>query len=225
MLKKLIGLKETIRLKLRKKYIRLTCNIRRRKLKNLDFTIISNNCWAGFIYQSYGLKYTTPTIGLFIMPDDYIKFITNLKKYLNLKLDFIAPEKSKWYAIVNNFHNYGKYPVAKLGDIEIFFMHYSSNEIAEKKWNERKERINFKKIIYKFSDMNFCTENNIIDFQKLDLKNKICFVSYNKKKLNNEYTFTINKCKKTLKASYEPFGNSHIINIDKFINNIRDDSL
>ncbi|MDE6218484.1 MAG: DUF1919 domain-containing protein, partial [Muribaculaceae bacterium] len=47
---------------------------RRRKLKHNDFTIISNNCWAGTaVYQPFGLKYNTPTVGLFIIDEDYIQ--------------------------------------------------------------------------------------------------------------------------------------------------------
>lgn len=54
------------------------CYKNRRKLKNTEFTIISNNCWGGFIYQKYGLKYQSPTIGLFFMGKDYIKFCSNV---------------------------------------------------------------------------------------------------------------------------------------------------
>ena len=72
---------EGIRLKINK-FFRLTfAKKRNKKLKNKNFTIISNNCWGGMIYESYNLRKDSPTIGLFIMPKDYIKFIKNLKKY------------------------------------------------------------------------------------------------------------------------------------------------
>lgn len=35
------------KLLLRNKYIRSTSNFRKRKINNIDFTIISNNCWGG----------------------------------------------------------------------------------------------------------------------------------------------------------------------------------
>ena len=85
----LLRIIDTIKLKLRKFYIKKTSKIRKRKLNNNDFTIISNNCWAGTIYQSYGLEYNTPTLGLFFMAKDYIKFVSNLKYYINKELVFI----------------------------------------------------------------------------------------------------------------------------------------
>ena len=51
---------------------------RLRRLKRSDFSIISNNCWAGFVYSKFGLEYTTPTIGMGIVDDDYIKFLENM---------------------------------------------------------------------------------------------------------------------------------------------------
>ena len=47
---------ESIRLRwnkyLRKKY----ASSRSKKLINKDFTIISNNCWGGMVYEAYDLK-------------------------------------------------------------------------------------------------------------------------------------------------------------------------
>ena len=45
---------------------------RHKKLTNTNFTIISNNCWGGVIYESYDLPKNTPTAGMFFMADDYI---------------------------------------------------------------------------------------------------------------------------------------------------------
>ena len=57
-----------------------------KKIKDKEFTIISNNCWGGMIYESYGLQKQTPTVGLFIMPDDYIKFLRNLREYVSQEI-------------------------------------------------------------------------------------------------------------------------------------------
>lgn len=48
---------ETIRMKVRRFYMNKTARYRRKRIHQTDFTIISNNCWGGFIYQSYGLDY------------------------------------------------------------------------------------------------------------------------------------------------------------------------
>ena len=49
--------------------------IRRRNLNNVDFTIISNNCWGGICYEYFNMLKNSPTVGLYFYPDDYIKFI------------------------------------------------------------------------------------------------------------------------------------------------------
>ena len=64
----------------------------RKKIKNKNFTIISNNCTAGFIYHDLGLKFLTPTINLFIRTDEYITFANNLEYYLSCSL---IQDKSK----------------------------------------------------------------------------------------------------------------------------------
>ena len=54
---------ETIRLKFRNNiYLPLTSALRRKQLDDENFTIISNNCWGGTIYESYGIKKQSPTV-------------------------------------------------------------------------------------------------------------------------------------------------------------------
>lgn len=211
-------MKEAIRLKIRKYYIAITKRIRRNRINKENFTIISNNCWGGLIYQSYGLEYQTPTIGLFIMPDDYLKFISNLRFYVNQKLVFINPKDSKYYTLLKYKSNWGTYPIGKLHDIEIHFLHYKTDDEARKKWYRRVSRINYNYIIYKFNDQNFCTKEQIDKFMELNLPNKICFVS----KQYRSDTIYIASCSKysSVKASYEPFGNNRFININEFINHL-----
>lgn len=37
--------------RIKKTYITITAPIRRKKLNNTDFSIISNNCWGGDVYR------------------------------------------------------------------------------------------------------------------------------------------------------------------------------
>ena len=208
--------------KIKRLYIRKTSKIRRKKISNSSFTIISNNCWAGFVYQSYGLKYNTPTIGMFFVADDYIKFISNLDYYLSInEFESVEPTKSKWYNQLKNINKYGKYPIARLGDIELHLLHYNSIEDAQLKWNQRKKRINRNKILYKFSEMNLCNEKNIIEFQRKKLKNKICFISKKYKNLVDDNTYVVsNKDRIQINAIDEPIGASKIVDINKVINSL-----
>ena len=85
---------EGIRLRLLSLDRSLFRKIRNKKLVNKEFTIISNNCWGGMIYDSYGLRKNSPTVGMFIMADDYIKFISDLRGNTSKELTFIDPETS-----------------------------------------------------------------------------------------------------------------------------------
>ena len=207
---------EVLRLKLRKYYIKATYKRRKKKINCEDFTIISNNCWAGFVYQSYGIQYNTPTIGLYFLAEDYIKFVYNIKEYLNYELKFIAIKETRNTNIKKELLTY---PIGKLKDIEIHFMHYKTQEEAKEKWERRCKRINWDKILYKFSNQNMCTQKHIEEFMKLPVKNKICFVNKDYKIdgiIHIRQLFN----SKSIKASYEPFGNNRKININNIINNL-----
>lgn len=146
-------------------------------LKNKDFTIISNNCWGGFVYQRYDLVYNTPFIGLFIFASDYIKLLKNFKKYIHKELVFINASKSKYIIELKNNNTYNKYPIALLGDVEIHFLHYKDENEAREKWNRRVKRINYDNILIKFSENDLCTPNLIKEFDKVNFDNKICLTA------------------------------------------------
>lgn len=143
----------------------------KKSIKNKDFSIISNNCWAGRAYQYLDMPYLSPTAGLYFFAPDYIKFVSDLKRYLNTPLRFINPEESKYYEEIKKRNQTDK-PIGILDDVEIVFLHYKSKEEAEEKWNRRKERVNYDNIIIKFSRMDLCTEKEIEDFDNLPFENK-----------------------------------------------------
>lgn len=212
---------EGLRLKILTLKRKLPANYRRKKLNKTKFTIISNNCWGGEVYECYNLIKQSPTIGLYFMSKDYIKFIKNIHFYLDLPLKFINPVESKYYDLVKNQKRYGTYPVARLGDIEIFFMHYVSRDQARTKWNRRVKRINWDHILYKFNDQNGCTQEDIDEFIKLPVKNKICFTVHDEY-VKEPYIKLIKspKTHKEIRASYEPFGNNKVVNVNDIINNL-----
>lgn len=151
---------------------------RKKKISNTDFTIICNNCWGGYVYRRYDLPYLSPTIGLYFFADDFIKLCYDLKNYMQKKLIFINSKDSKWYSELrkkNNLH----VPIARLGDIEVIFLHYSSEEEARIKWERRVKRINYDNLIFKFSKMNECTNKDLQKFDELLCNKKICFIPKN----------------------------------------------
>lgn len=80
---------EGLRLKILKYWRIGFADYRKKKLKSTDFTIISNNCWGGMIYESYNLPKESPTVGMFFIAKDYIEFLSDIKGYVNGKLTFI----------------------------------------------------------------------------------------------------------------------------------------
>ena len=75
-------------------------------------------------------------------------------------------------------------------------------------------------MIIKFNDQNRCNYKNVRDFYDLDYKNKLFFTA---KDWNIEEKYIkVNQPfeKEFIKASYEPFGASKYIDINKYINDI-----
>lgn len=146
---------------------------------NRKFSIISNNCWGGLVYQYFGLPYTSPTIGLFFMDDDYIKFLECLDYYLEQPLKFISIEKSRYKRKLQSESTMKvNYPIALLDDIEVHFLHYKSEKEAKEKWNKRVKRLNRDRLLIKMSQR-FLDSQEILDrFESLPFKNKICFTEH-----------------------------------------------
>jgi len=136
--------------------------IKRKRLKNKNATIISSNCNGEFIYYDMKLKFLSPTINLSFDMNDYIKMLENLEWYMKQE---IVPYEDKRF----------NYPTGKLGDIEIRFNHYETFKDAVDKWNERKQRINFNNLFILGIDGDNCTYESIQRFDQLPYKNKIIF--------------------------------------------------
>ena len=213
---------EGLRLKLLKiKRIKFA-ESRKKGLKLQNFTIISNNCWGGMIYESYNIIKQTPTAGLFFMAEDYIKFVSDLKKYTSSDIEFIEPASSKWYKSVCSDSRYGSYPVGRIGgDVEIFFLHYHSKKEAAEKWKRRCERINWDKMLVKFNDQNGCRKSDLEAFLKLPYKNKLFFTCKDWG-IDSKEIIKINQFPKHdfIMASYEPFGKTKKINVTDVLNNL-----
>lgn len=117
---------------LRSKTDPLLGRFRRKDLRDTHFSIISNNCWAGFVYQYYNLPYQTPTIGLYFSADDYVRFVSDLRHYCNCNLSFFKAEDSRYHEVLKE-RVQGNIPIGLLDDVEIMFLHYSTPEEAKEK--------------------------------------------------------------------------------------------
>ncbi len=162
--------------RLKQPFMPFICYCRRLLLKNIDFSIISNNCWGGFVYQYFGLGYRTPFIGLFINTPCYLKLLKNIDLIYE-KLRFIQASESRYITYMKEADIYDKYPIGVLGeDIEIHFLHYSSAEEARMKWEKRLPRLNRNNLLVKFNQTS-PSPDLLTEFDQLPYKNKICFTA------------------------------------------------
>ncbi len=156
---------------------RFFCAFQRSKLKNRNFSIIGNNCFAGGMYHKFGLPYNTPTIWTYIFPEDYIRLLENLDWYLKQPLTF---KKETSHAMAHKFteQTSRRYPIGVLGgDVEIHFMHYKTEAEALEKWNRRVKRLNRDNLFVVFSDGAEFNEELLQRYQKLPYEHKIFFSS------------------------------------------------
>ena len=135
-----------------------------REIEDRDFTIISQFCAGGLLYHDLKMKFLSPTINLAFDGPDFVKFCSNLEKYLNVELVEIKTDEVS-------------YPVGRLGDVEIRFVHYKTFEEAKKKWEERSKRINFEKIVVMAHDRDGMNSDECMAaFDKLPYK-KVMYTS------------------------------------------------
>ena len=169
------GFVDRVCLKLRSKIKPLIRNYYSHRLNITDFTIISNNCWGGVVYDNLGLQKKSPTVGCYFFADDYVKFLHNLKYYLSLEIKIIDAKDSR-HADALSQKNQLDIPVGVLDDVEIVFLHYKDPQIAKETWMRRCKRVNWDNMILKFSYMNGCSDAILSEFESIKGVKKICFV-------------------------------------------------
>lgn len=133
-----------------------------RRLKNKDFSLFSSNCNGGCICHDLGLEFRSPFVNLCLNAKDYMKFLRTPKEYLRKPLEFIEDTDKD-------------YPVARLGDLTLHFMHYETAQEAEAAWTRRKARINWDNLFVLMTDKDGCTEETLRAFDALPYKNKAVF--------------------------------------------------
>lgn len=141
---------------------------------NLNLTVISNNCWGAHIYQELGISYTTPFVGLFILPSDYLRLLMNFERNIAAELEFSHTSWSET-AEIWRAKNRLSYPIGRLaGEVEIHFQHYRSEREAQEKWYRRRARMT-NRFFFKFDDREGATAENIAEFVGLPYEKKVCF--------------------------------------------------
>lgn len=146
---------------------RWRCKGYRNRFTNPGISIISMNCTGGILYHDLGLQFLSPTVNMYMKAADFIKFCEDMPRYLAID----KMEECTDPAIVED----RKYPVARLGDIYLYLVHYKTVDEAIRKWNERKRRINPDKIVILNNDREGMTEELMDRFERLPYP-KVMFV-------------------------------------------------
>lgn len=133
-------------------------------LKQEQFSLISQNCIGGIFYHDMGLQFQSPTINLFFSAEDFLKFAANLEYYMRLELDmYWGPD----------------YPMGRLDDLVIHFMHYLTCREAKDAWERRRMRLQYDKIVIISTDRNNFGIDEFMEWKNLPYK-KILFTANSK---------------------------------------------
>lgn len=130
--------------------------------------IVSNNCYGTKYYHQNKLQYNSPFIGIFLYSECYIKLLENFSKYMKQKPKPCSQSK------------YGdkKYPVMKIGDIEVHCLHEKDIQECIDKWQRRKKRmLSLNKCHIKMCDHDKYEDDFGKRFVRLRFKKKKLFLS------------------------------------------------
>jgi uncharacterized protein (DUF1919 family) len=125
--------------------------IDRARLGERAFTIVSDDCWGGAVYQRLGLRYRTPFVGLSIAAPDYLTLLGDLRANVEGPLSF--RETSRWEHMARERAESSRpnYPIGVTEHgVELHFIHFDSPRDAEEKWRRRTDRIDWDRLFVKF---------------------------------------------------------------------------
>lgn len=133
-------------------------------LKNKEMTFLCPNCIGGIIFHDLGLKFQSPTVNLMFNQRDFVKFVLDLEKYIDLPLNFFK-------------HPEYDCPCAKLGDLTIHFTHYHTTEEAQAKWNERKSRIDWNNMFIFCEERDGISKEEIFSLKSIKARGVVVFTA------------------------------------------------
>lgn len=134
------------------------------RLQNHGMTVISANCVGAFILHDLNEPFNSPFVNLYLSPSDFVRYLQNIEFYQRQSLTFIQSEKP--------------YPVAKLADLKVHFMHYRNSQEAQQKWLARSARMNLDNLFIMMTDKDDAqgiAYEDLAAFDQLPFKNKVVF--------------------------------------------------
>lgn len=153
----------------------LTSLYRRSRLRNRDFTIISNDCTGALMYRSLRMRKDSPTCDMTIGVYGFLPFCRHLKEYLSVPVDDPTEEDLKKFPGC-------KVPIGMLRggnglpDIGLVFTHYKTLEEAREKWYRRRERVHYDNLFVTVFWDDTAEESLLDEYEKLPYR-KVIFTS------------------------------------------------
>ncbi|MBD5489851.1 MAG: DUF1919 domain-containing protein [Lachnospiraceae bacterium] len=115
-----------------------------RLIKN-PVTILSDDCWGGYVYNYLGLKFSSPLINILWDRGEFANFIQEPLYYLQTELTMVREGDLRA----------GIFPIGKLGAggkyVQLFFIHNADFNEAKQQWDRRKGRVNANNLFVKMN--------------------------------------------------------------------------
>lgn len=147
-----------------KQYRAMLVKQRQRRLKNVDFTLISNNCCGGIIYHDLGLRFSSPTINVGMNIDDYFTYLENLSDFFQVPVTHDDTPAS--YAL-------GKLELSNGKKVYLHFQHDKVLDEPARKFDERARRAHLNNL-YIFMEAGIETTDEIVyRFAQLPFEHKV----------------------------------------------------
>lgn len=129
----------------------------RLRIRNRNFSLVSQNCVGGVMYNFLGMEFLSPTINMFIEDMNFVKLAEDPKYYFGID--------AKPY--IENYHdpidNSITYPQIIIDDVIINCLHYKSCDEACTAWNRRRLRVNYDNIFFIGNSWNMHENYELVD--------------------------------------------------------------
>ena len=129
------------------------------RLVNSNVSVFSSNCVGGVICHDLGIRFNSPTVNLFMVPADFVKFASDPETFLSQPVERVDTGTS--------------YPVGRLGEITLHFMHYASFTEAEAAWKRRCTRVDLDNSRWILVDRDGLDEETAQAFEAIPREGKV----------------------------------------------------
>ena len=157
---------------LKDRIIRARAPLKRIGLENRDFSILANNCWGGIVSRDRRLPYNSPTCGTYFFSKDYLRFLSDVHRYLETELEELPVRESRYAEELISLHG-EEVILGRMDDVEVVLLHYPTFAEAKEKWDRRKKRIRWDNLLVKYSDQNGFVPEDFETFRALPFRNRL----------------------------------------------------